>query len=827
MSELQTYFVDVIVPVPIHQVFTYRVPSDLSNELQVGIRTVVPFGKGKLLTGIIVKIHQRAPENYQAKYLEMILDEHPIVNHYQFKLWNWISEYYMAPIGDVMNAALPSNFKLASETKIDLHPSFNPNEYAFDNEKYSTIIEILEINQGMDIKTLSERTGIKNVQPWINKLIEKRVLITTEELTDRYSPKTITCINFNPKIITDETTLHEVIANLESHGRNEKQVELLIELLKIKFEKGNLFTPIPKKDLKKMEADSSINTLLKKGIIIQEKFEVDRISGNKESKPLSSLSEAQRRSLDGIKAIFVEDRPCLLHGVTGSGKTEIYVELIQEYLDLGKQVLYLLPEIALTTQLINRLSSYFGEQVGVYHSKFNQNERIEVWNKVLNNDLNSFRIIVGARSSIFLPFQDLGLIIVDEEHESSFKQYDPSPRYNGRDSALVLSRIHHCHVLLGTATPALESYFNALDGKYGLVELKERYADIKLPEVLLADIKKERRQKTIQGDFSSFLLDNVRVELDKNKQVILFQNRRGYNPQWSCEICNWTPRCINCDVTLTYHKFQNKLKCHYCSHISAPTGSCMTCGSNRLKMIGFGTEKIEDELTILLKDRIVKRLDLDTTQNKNAYRDLIFDFEQGNIDVLVGTQMISKGLDFDSVSMVGILDADMLLNRPDFRAFERSYHLISQVAGRAGRKNERGKVIVQTGNPDHWIFQYIMNHDYEGFYKQEIIERKNYHYPPYFKLIKLTLRHKELEKLDLAAQNLSDALRAIYKERIMGPEYPIVRKIQNFFLKEIQIKYERQFDGKRIKSKLKEVINNFYASSEFKSVKLTIDVDPI
>ncbi len=488
--------------------------------------------------------------------------------------------------------------------------------------------------------------------------------------------------------------------------------------------------------------------------------------------------------------------------------------------------MFLLPEIALTTQLIQRLSAYFGDQIGVYHSKFNQNERVEIWNHVLANDPNRYRIVLGARSSVFLPFRDLGLIIIDEEHESSFKQYDPSPRYNARDAAIVLAHYYGAKVLLGSATPAIETYYNAKQGKYGFVELHNRFGGIQLPEIFCADVKKERRQKSMHSHFTTYLIDEMRATLNRGEQIILFQNRRGYTPMWSCEICNWTPKCKNCDVSLTYHKQTNSLKCHYCGHSSPPVGSCSACGSNRLKMVGFGTEKVEDELSLVFPDKTIKRLDLDSTRSKNAYEVIINDFEQRNIDILIGTQMVSKGLDFDNVSLVGILDADMLLNRPDFRAFERSYQLMSQVAGRSGRKGKRGNVIIQTGDPDHWVIQKVINHDYKGFYESEVIERKNFFYPPYYKLIEFTLKHKDEYVVEKGAADLAGSLRDVFKERVIGPEFPVVRRIQNLYLKQIKLKLERDVSDKKIKERIQQLLDEFYSVPLNKSIRIIVDVDP-
>ncbi|MEO9258253.1 MAG: primosomal protein N', partial [Crocinitomicaceae bacterium] len=538
------------------------------------------------------------------------------------------------------------------------------------------------------------------------------------------------------------------------------------------------------------------------------------------------LSEAQQIALDQIRSSFEEKDVCLLHGVTGSGKTEIYEELIQEQLDLGKQVLFLLPEIALTTQLIERLSKYFGDLIGVYHSKFNQNERVEIWNALLENNATKFRIILGARSSIFLPFQNLGLVIVDEEHENTFKQQDPSPRYHARDTSIVLAKYHHAKVLLGSATPSIETYFNTQENKFGLVELNERFGKVQLPEILCADLQKERKQKTMHAHFSSFLIENMKEALENKEQIILFQNRRGFTPIWRCEVCDWTPVCKNCDVTLTYHKHSNILKCHYCSYFTPPVGSCGKCGSNRLNMLGFGTEKIEDDLELMFPDTKIGRLDLDTTRSKNAYKDILQRFDRREFDILIGTQMVTKGLDFDNVSLVGILDADMLLRYPDFRAFERSFQLMTQVAGRAGRKSKRGKVIIQTGDPDNWIIQQVIRNDYQTMYKQEIIERRNFHYPPFFKLITIKLKHKSEMQLEGSSAELGMALKNVFGDRILGPEYPLIKRIQNYYIKVITIKVERDASQKKVKDRITEIIDKYYASPSNKSVRISIDVDP-
>jgi len=608
---------------------------------------------------------------------------------------------------------------------------------------------------------------------------------------------------------------------------NEKQADAITKLVGM-LGNDSLSMPVMKKDLEEAGVSSStINTLTKKGIFRVEKLKVDRFQqdGSDFSKSLQ-LSAAQEKAYHEIKSAFAANKTTLLHGITGSGKTEIYIRLIQEVIDQGKQVLFLLPEIALTTQLIQRLKAYFGDLVGVYHSKFNQNERVDIWYHVLNNHPKRFRIILGARSSLFLPFTNLGLVIVDEEHETSFKQYNPSPRYHARDMAIILSNFFKCNCLLGSATPSLETYHNAENGKFALVKLTERYGNAHLPEIFCADLQKERRENTMQGDFSSLLISNIAEALKAGSQVILFQNRRGYTPAWVCEVCNWTPRCVNCDVALTYHKASNQLKCHYCGYVTAPIGSCKHCGSNRLHMHGFGTEKIEDDLSLVFPTAKIKRMDLDSTRSKNAYFQLIDDFEKKKIDILVGTQMLSKGLDFENVSLVGILDADQMLNMPNFRAFERSFQLMSQVAGRAGRKDKRGKVIIQTGQPEHWIIREVMENNYEEFYHYELEERQKFQYPPYFKLITLILRHKEERKVSEGGSYLAEQLREVLGNRIMGPEFPIVKRINNYYLKQITVKIERELPTKKIKEKIQEIIDGFYAQVPFKSIQINIDVDP-
>lgn len=827
MSERETFFVDIILPISLSQEFTYRVPFELNEQVQPYTRVVVPFGKGKLYTGIITRVHQEVPSLYQAKYIEHILDDAPLITPKQLQFWKWMSQYYMAPIGDVMNAALPSNFKLASETKIVVHPDFDPDGQPVDDREF-LIMEALSIQEVLDLKEISAIAGIKTIQPIIKKMMEKRMILAQEELNDKFQAKTALFIVLN-EAYRDEQVLNELFQQLQQRKTSAKQEEALLQLLQHGgFSQGEAH-PILRKQLEDAGASlSALNTLEKNGVLRTERLEISRIQQKDQDQyTFPVLSVHQQLGLEGIQKQFDDQETVLLQGVTGSGKTEIYIHLIRNYLQQGKQVLFLVPEIALTTQLIQRLSAYFGQQIGVYHSRFNANERVEIWNKVLENHPTQFRLIVGARSAIFLPFQDLGLVIVDEEHEGSYKQHDPAPRYNGRDMGIVLAHFFKAKTVLGSATPSIETFQNAREGKYGLVELTERFSQVQMPEICCADMKKERQQKTVNGHFSRFLLEEMKAALERNEQIILFQNRRGYTPVWTCELCGYSPMCKNCDTTLNYHKHSNILKCHHCSYQTPPIGTCPACGSNRLKMLGFGTEKIEDDLQLLLPDVRVARMDFDSTRSKNAYLQIIQDFENQNIDILIGTQMVAKGLDFDHVGLVGILDADLLINKTDFRAFERGFQLMSQVAGRAGRRNKRGKVVIQTGNPEHWVIQKVMQHDYLGFAINELVERRNYHYPPFYKLVQFTIKHKDKDLVNEAAEHFGKQLRAVFHERVLGPEFPVIPRIQNYFLKEILVKIEQEAPQKKVKERLHELTDQFYSVPRFKSIRLIVNIDPV
>ena len=839
-----TYFVDVILPLAVPNLYTYRVPFELNDAIAIGQRVVVQFGRGKLYSALVRTIHENPPKQYAAKYIDSILDEHPIVHAKQFELWDWMSQYYMCNIGDVMVAALPGGLRLASETKIVLSLEYSK-KIADVNLKISDkevlIIDALEVKNVLTLQDISQIIEQKTVYPIIKSLIEKGIVLIQEELKEKFRPKIETYVRITDQA-DNEDNLKIIFDTLERKAHKQLDVVMAYVTLSKRYSKERV--EVKKSDIMKMieGAEAALKSLVKKNIFELYDREVGRLANYDSENKISALNEIQLQVLNSIKKQFFGKDPeestsdiaqtkdvVLLHGVTSSGKTEIYVKLIEEALAKGKQVLYLLPEIALTTQIINRLRKYFGDTVGVYHSKFNENERVEIWNDVLNSrsENSKFQIILGARSALFLPFSNLGLVIVDEEHDTSYKQYNPAPRYNARDGAIYLSHIHKAKTLLGSATPCLESYFNAQEGKYGFAEITQRFGGVQMPEIEIADVKEATRKKQMKSHFSPLLLDTVTLALEKNEQVILFQNRRGFAPQLECNMCAWVPQCSNCDVSLTYHKVSNQLRCHYCGYSIKPPSKCAACGDTDLKMKGFGTEKIEEELNIFYPRAKIARMDLDTTRSKFAHQHIIQDFEEGNIDILVGTQMVTKGLDFDNVSMVGILNADSMLNFPDFRSFERSYQLMAQVSGRAGRKNKRGKVIIQTQNPDHSIIQEVIANDYLSMYTNQLIDRKEFNYPPYFRLIEITVIHKDVNMVNVAAKYLADALKHHFSKRVLGPEFPIISRIRNLYHKNILLKIERDASVNQVKKIVSELLIKFKSNADYKSVRIQIDVDPM
>jgi primosomal protein N' (replication factor Y) len=810
------YFINVILPIPLPKLFTYQITEAESKFLKKGMRVAVEFGKSKIYTALVYEIHQVPPKGYDAKDIHQILDETPIVNEIQLKHWKWISDYYMCTLGDVYRAALPSAFLLESETIILKNESFT-DESILDNDQF-LIFEALQNHSQLTINQTIEILGKKTVFPILKSMIEKEAINLKEQIYEQYKPKLVKYVRVNPLYTEDK--LQEL---LESLSRSKKQREAILSYFQLEISTKK---PIKVTDLIEASYTSAavVKALVEKEILEFYFIQIDRVNFKGETSDFKELNEYQKTAFGEIKKSFETKDVSLLFGITSSGKTEVYVELIQEVLDKGEQVLYLLPEIALTTQLIDRLQNYFGEKVAVFHSKYSMNERVEVWNNVLNSKSKA-QIILGARSSLFLPYSDLGLIIVDEEHETSYKQFDPAPRYHARDAAIVLAHMHQAKTLLGSATPSIESYQNALDNKYGLIRLDRRYGNVLLPEIELVDIKEKHRKKRMNGHFSDRLMTLINEALEAKEQVILFQNRRGFSPIVECKTCGISPQCPNCDVSLTYHKFKNELRCHYCSHHQAMQYSCGACGSQELNTKGFGTEQIELELKELLPEVTIGRMDLDTTRGKYGYQKIIGQFQAQEIDILVGTQMLSKGLDFSNVSLVGVLNADNMLNFPDFRAHERSFQLMVQVSGRAGRAKKRGKVAIQTFNPYHQILQQVSTNSFEEMFKEQLQERRQYHYPPYYRMVKIVLKHRDFTRVDNGMAWLGKALTNVFKENVLGPTTPAVARIRNQYIQNVIIKIPPTQSLKVTKENILRIKNMFQAVKDFRPIKFIVDVD--
>ncbi|MEL6536391.1 MAG: primosomal protein N', partial [Bacteroidota bacterium] len=739
-TERLTLFADVLLPVPIPRLFTYRVPFELTDDVRAGVRVIVPFGSKKILTGVIERVHEKPPREYEAKYLAEVLDEGPVVQPMQFPFLHWMANYYMCTAGEVLNAALPAGLKLSSQSRIALKPEFDRETTDWEFvEREEQILDALANTESLTYSEVMDLLGIKSIHPLLKSLLGKGCILVFEEVQDKYKPKVIKKIRLTPAYSGSVANLEALFEKLP-----EKQEGILLRYLQSVPVYQNAAANaggLEKKVFTKGDfSASSLKTLIKNGIF--EEFEeiTSRFAPIKAEEYKIQLSDHQASAKTEIMNLFAEKDVVLLQGVTGSGKTEVYIDIIKEVLDSGSQVLYLLPEIALTAQTVDRLRRVFGDRVGVYHSRFSDNERVEVWQGLLSG---RFHFIVGVRSAIFLPFDNLGLIVVDEEHEASYKQYDPAPRYHARDAAMVLARHHQAKVLLGSATPSVETYFMAREGKFGWVKLTQRFGGATLPKVQLVNMTEERKQKTVKEDFSSVLIGHIEQALRAGEQVILFQNRRGYSYYLNCTQCDWVPRCPNCDVSLTYHQYLNQAQCHYCGHNIRVPSECPDCGSTEIKRVGFGTEKLEEDLKLFIDDVRVARMDLDTTRKKHSYNVLIDDFEEGRVQVLVGTQMVTKGLDFDNVSLVGIFDTDRMLHFPDFRSHERTLQLLTQVSGRAGRRENPGKVIVQTHNPELPVLSWVTSHDYEGFLEEQVDERRTFHYPPFYRLIRIIVRDKD------------------------------------------------------------------------------------
>ena len=813
------YFVEVILPLSLAKTFTYAVSQTEFHFIKKGMRVAVPFGKSKVYTALVIEIHQNQPSLYEAKEISQILDENPIVTEIQIQHWQWIASYYMCAIGDVYRGAMPSALLLESETVISQKSNsfIDPNQLSDDE---FLVYEALQQQNSLKIQDIISILNKKNIFPVIQKLVDKNILVLHEEIQENYKPKLVRYVRLHSKFDSNEG-LNELLVNLKNAVR---QREVVLSYFQISaLEKK----PITVKKLVEVSQSTSVivKALIDKEIFEEYHLEQDRVLFKGElTQDLLQLNEHQDLALNEIKLGFTQKEVCLLHGVTSSGKTEIYIKLIEEYLDTGNQILYLLPEIALTTQLVGRLRAYFGNKVAVFHSKYNNNERIEVWNKVLQKSEKA-QVIIGARSALFLPFQELGLIIIDEEHEQTFKQVDPAPRYHARDAAIVLAKAHKAKVLLGSATPSLETYYNATNGKFGLIELFHRHGNVMMPQIELVDLKDKYFRKKMNGHFSDDIIQSITDALVLGEQVILFQNRRGYSPVMECITCGHVPHCQQCDVSLTFHKNKNQLRCHYCGYSMAKPASCHVCASVELTTKGFGTEQIEQELAVLFPNSKIGRMDQDTTRGKFGFEKIIDSFKSREIDILVGTQMLAKGLDFDNVTLVGILNADNMLFHPDFRAFERSFQMMTQVAGRAGRSQKQGKVIIQTYNPNHNTIQQVTHNDYSGMYQEQLYDRQIYKYPPYFRLVKLTLKQRNYDKLTEGSAWLYQVMCQNLNMPVLGPEEPAISRIRNEYIRTILIKIPSTISLVATKKTIHKIMNSFEAVAQYRAIKVTLNVD--
>ncbi|MFH6994059.1 primosomal protein N' [Flavobacterium sp. FlaQc-48] len=813
------FFVEVVLPLSLAKTFTYRISEAEFHFIKKGMRVAVPFGKSKIYTALVIDIHQNEPSLYDAKEIHQILDEKPIATEIQIKHWLWVATYYMCGIGDVYRGAFPSGLLLESETIVSHKPDTIVNDSELSDDEF-LIYEALHHQSSLKVGEIASILNKKNIFPILQKLMAKDIIVLEEEIKESYKPKLVRYVKLHAKYESDNG-LGDLLEVLKSAN---KQKEIVLAYFQLMASEKK---PVTIKKLAEVSnaASTTIKALIDKEIFEEYLLQQDRISfsGQATDKQLV-LSEAQQAAFTGIKDSFLEKEVCLLHGVTSSGKTEIYIKLIEDYLITGKQVLYLLPEIALTTQLVSRLRLHFGDKVAVFHSKYSNNERVEVWKQTLEN-AEKAQIVIGARSALFLPFNNLGLLIVDEEHEQTFKQTDPAPRYHARDAAIVLANFHNAKVLLGSATPSIETYFNTQTDKYGLVSLTERYNNVRMPDIVLVDLKDKHFRKRMTGHFSDLLIEEIAEALSLGEQVILFQNRRGYSPIIECLTCGHVPHCQQCDVSLTFHKHKNQLRCHYCGYSIAKPTHCHSCSSIDLTTKGFGTEQIEQELISLFPKAKTARMDQDTTRGKFGFEKIIDSFKNREIDILVGTQMLAKGLDFDNVSLVGIMNADNMLHHPDFRAFERSFQMMTQVAGRAGRSEKQGKVVIQTYNPNHNTIQQVTNHNYMAMYKEQLYDRQIYKYPPYFRIIKLTLKHREFDKLKEGSMWLYQVLSQNLGMPVLGPEEPAISRIRNEYIRTILIKIPQNLPLGTTKKTIQKMLNSFEAVAQYRAIKVVANVD--
>lgn len=819
-------YAEVILPLPLFGTFTYSIPTTLEGKAAVGHRVIVPFGHKKYYTGIIESITPVAPEGFEVKDISSVLDPWPVVKHPQLKLWEWIAEYYLCTAGDVYKAAVPAGLKVESETFIELNPDYEEMPDARMTDREAIIMQSLDHNGKMTPAEISKKTGLNSIESTISSMVERRMLIIAEKLIERYRPKKETLVRLAVDR-NDNEAMHKVFDAVKGAKKQEMMLITLLDNLN-KRQQQQLPPEVPRQHLLEQSGLSPaiLAALASKGIVEIFTREINRFNyTGTEQGELPKLSAPQSEALDSIHRMFIDKNVTLLHGVTSSGKTEIYIHLIDYILNKGSQALYLVPEIALTTQLTRRLQKVFGKRVIIYHSKFSDNERVDIWKRMLHDP--SPCVVIGARSSLFLPFSRLGLVIVDEEHESSYKQFDPAPRYNARDCAIVLASMHGAKTLLGSATPAIETYYKALNGRYGLVTLSERYEGVQLPLIEIVDLNDERRRGRISGPMSARLAMMSREAVKGGEQVILFHNRRGFAPVVVCKQCGYVPKCQNCDVSLTYHRKAGEMVCHYCGATYKLPTICPACKEPAIEVYGYGTERIEEIAESSFPGARIMRMDLDTTRNKDSYLNIINDFSLGKADILVGTQMVTKGLDFERVSLVGILNADNLINFPDFRASERAFNMLEQVAGRAGRRNKRGLVIVQTSQPAHPILSYLQAHNYEGFYEHELEERRRYGYPPFTRVINIYLKHRDEDLLIRAAAGYAETLRHLFGNRILGPDEPHIARIQSLYIRKIMLKVEIQASMSKVKAILRSVYEAQMADKSLRSLVVYYDVDPM
>ena len=817
-------FAETLLPLALPGTYTYRIPEGM--QLSIGMRVLVPFGRKKIFTAIVVTLHDREPAGYDVKEILSTLDEKPILRHPQLDFWQWIADYYLCSMGEVYKAALPTGLKVESETTISANPDFEESEPGQLTDHERVILDFTAQRGRVQIAEIARATGFKTVERIVSHLLDMDALHVSERVVDNYRPKTEACVRLTIAR-DDEEKLHQFFDQLK---RAPKQESLLLAYLDMsRWLQNGETREVSKENLLKRAGVSGavLHEAVKRGLFEIYKKEINRFAdlGSILEVP-PALSEEQQRAYKELHQSMRQHAITLLHGVTSSGKTSVYMHLITDALKLGKQVLYLVPEIALTTQLTRRLRRVFGDKLLIYHSKFSDNERVDIWKRLL--DSNEPCVVIGVRSSVFLPYSNLGLVIVDEEHDSSYKQQDPAPRYNGRNAALVLAQMHGAKTLLGSATPAIEVYHLALEGRYGLVKLMTRYGDIQMPDVKVIDTIDARKRREMQGMFSNELIANCRKALDHGEQVILFQNRRGYSPMVRCKECGTVPKCENCDVSLTYHKHNRSLVCHYCGYTIPLPDLCPACQLPGLEIIGYGTERIEDDIDALFPGEKISRMDLDTTRSKNSYDRIIDEFSQHRTNILVGTQMVTKGLDFDAVSIVGILNADTMINFPDFRSHERAFDMLEQVSGRAGRAHKQGQVIIQTSQPGHDVIKFVQTHDYEGFYQHELADRQKFGYPPFTKVINIYLKHRDDATVGEIAVRYSGLLRQVFGTRVLGPMSPLVARVQNLYIRQITLKMETAASMTKVKGILRDLYERMLAAdARMKAVRLYYDVDPV